>query len=118
MLVYKICPRALWAEAEATGRFTGAPIDHADGFIHFSTAAQAAETAARHFAGIEDLLLVAIEGDALGEALRFEPSRGGDLFPHLYGDLPLSAVRSVDELPFGSDGRHIFPAAVMAEQGA
>ncbi|WP_267922099.1 DUF952 domain-containing protein [Methylobacterium sp. C25] len=118
MLVYKICPRALWAEAEAAGRFTGAPIDHADGFIHFSTAAQAAETAARHFAGIEDLLLVAIEGDALGEALRFEPSRGGDMFPHLYGDLPLSAVRSVDELPLGSDGRHIFPAAVMAEQGA
>ncbi|GLS45811.1 DUF952 domain-containing protein [Methylobacterium brachythecii] len=118
MLVYKICPRALWREAEAAGRFVGAPVDQADGFIHFSTAAQAAETAARHFAGIDDLLLVAVESGALGEALRFEPSRGGDLFPHLYGDLPLSAVRSVEPLPLGPDGRHVFPDALTQEQGA
>ncbi len=111
-LVYKICPRALWREAEALGRFTGAPVDRADGFIHFSTAAQVAETAARHFAGQDDLLLVACEADDLGPALRFEPSRGGALFPHLYGDLPLSAVRAVIELPLGADGRHGFPAEI------
>jgi uncharacterized protein (DUF952 family) len=111
-LVYKICPRALWREAEAAGRFTGAPVDHADGFIHFSTAAQARETAARHFAGQDDLVLVAVEADALGPALRYEPSRGGDLFPHLYGDLPLGAVRAVFDLPRGEDGTHRFPAEI------
>ena len=109
-LVYKICPRGLWREAEATGRFTGAPIDRQDGFIHFSTAAQVAETAARHFAGQADLLLIAVEADALGEAMRFEPSRGGDLFPHLYGTLPLDAVISVQPLLLGADGRHVVPA--------
>ena len=113
-LIYKICSRSLWREAEALGRFTGAPVDRADGFIHFSTAAQVAETAARHFAGSDDLLLVAVEAEALGPALRHEPSRGGDLFPHLYGDLPLSAVRSVAALPLGPDGRHLFPAEIAA----
>ncbi|MGA4554771.1 DUF952 domain-containing protein [Methylorubrum aminovorans] len=112
-LVYKICPRDLWRDAEALGRFTGAPVDHADGFIHFSTADQVVETAARHFAGQDDLLLVAVEGDDLGPALRFEPSRGGALFPHLYGDLPLSAVRSVTALPLGPEGRHVFPAEIV-----
>ena len=112
-LVYKICPRDLWREAEVLGRFTGAPVDRADGFIHFSTAEQVAETAARHFAGQDDLLLVAVAADALGPALRFEPSRGGALFPHLYGDLPLSAVRSVADLPLGADGRHVFPAGIL-----
>lgn len=109
-LVYKICPAALWREAERLGRFTGSPVDAADGFIHFSTEAQTRETAARHFAGQDALLLVAVEAEALGPALRFEPSRGGDLFPHLYGDLPLSAVRSVEALPLGADGTHLFPA--------
>ncbi|KAB1071051.1 DUF952 domain-containing protein [Methylobacterium planeticum] len=113
-LIYKICPRALWREAEAAGRFDGAPVDRADGFIHFSTAAQAAGTAARHFAGAQDLLLVSVDADALGAALRHEPSRGGDLFPHLYGPLPLSAVRAVAELPLGPDGRHRFPAEIPA----
>lgn len=112
-LVYKICPRDLWRDAEALGRFTGAPVDHADGFIHFSTAGQVVETAARHFAGQDDLLLVAVEGDDLGPALRFEPSRGGALFPHLYGDLPLSAVRSVTPLPLGPEGRHVFPTEIV-----
>ncbi|MER2251649.1 DUF952 domain-containing protein [Methylorubrum podarium] len=111
-LVYKICPRGLWREAEALGRFTGAPVDRADGFIHFSTADQVAETAARHFSGQADLLLVAVEAEDLGGALRFEPSRGGALFPHLYGDLSLSAVRSVADLPLGADGRHVFPAEI------
>lgn len=112
-LIYKICPRPLWREAEAAGRFTGAPIDHQDGFIHFSTAAQVAETAARHFAGQDDLLLVAVEADALGDGLRYEPSRGGDLFPHLYGPLPLSAVVAVDDMPLGADGRHAFPVGIL-----
>jgi uncharacterized protein (DUF952 family) len=114
-LVYKICPRSLWREAEAAGLFTGAPVDVADGFIHFSTAAQVAETADRHFAGQEDLLLIAIEADGLGDALRYEASRGGDLFPHLYGDLPLSAVVDVEEMPLGPDGRHVFPEGIMPQ---
>lgn len=113
--IYKICPRALWREAEAAGRFAGAPVDAEDGYIHFSTAAQTAETAARHFAGVEDLLLVTVEAEALGPALRYEPSRGGALFPHLYGPLPLSAVRAVSELPLGPDGRHRLPAALVVE---
>jgi uncharacterized protein (DUF952 family) len=112
-LIYKICPRTLWREAEAAGRFTGALIDHQDGFIHFSTAAQVAETAQRHFAGQGDLLLVSVDAVALGDALRYEPSRGGDLFPHLYGDLPLGAVTSVDDLPLDRDGRHVFPAGTL-----
>ncbi len=117
-LIYKICPRSLWAEAETAGHFAGAPIDLADGFIHFSTAAQAAETAARHFAGISDLLLITVEAEALGHALVFEPSRGGDLFPHLYGKLSLDAVKAVDALPLGPDGRHVFPAGFAAESAA
>jgi uncharacterized protein (DUF952 family) len=108
-LIYKISPRALWRRAEDIGRFEGAPIDRSDGYIHFSTAAQVAETAARHFASAEDLVLVAVEADDLGPALRYEPSRGGDLFPHLYADLDLKAVRSVSDLPLGADGRHLFP---------
>ncbi|WP_237480438.1 DUF952 domain-containing protein [Lichenibacterium dinghuense] len=110
-LVYKIAPAVLWREAEAAGVFRGAPVDLADSFIHFSTAGQARETAARHFAGQEDLLLIAVEAAALGEALRWEPSRGGALFPHLYGPLPMSAVRRVDPLPLGADGLHAFPDA-------
>ncbi|WP_046865584.1 DUF952 domain-containing protein [Microvirga massiliensis] len=109
MLIYKICSRALWDDAEAAGVFTGAPVDHSDGFIHFSTAKQVGETARRHFAGERDLVLVAVACEDLGDALRFEPSRGGDLFPHLYGSLPLSAVRSVRELPLGPGGEHVFP---------
>lgn len=108
-LIYKICPSKLWREAAARGVFDGAPVDARDGFIHFSTGAQAPETAARHFAGEDDLVLIAVASEDLGEALRFEVSRGGDLFPHLYGPLPLSAVRWVRPLTVGPDGRHIFP---------
>ena len=111
-LVYKIVPRPLWRAAEEAGRFTGAPVDHADGFIHFSEAGQVAETAARHFSGVPDLLLVAVAADRLGEALRYEPSRGGALFPHLYGDLPLTAVVAVDAFQLGADGRHVLPAGL------
>lgn len=107
-LVFKIVPEDLWRTSETTGRFEGSPVDVRDGFIHFSTAAQVKETAARHFAGQSGLLLVTVSADALGDALRWEPSRGGDLFPHLYGNLPLTAVRSVVPLPLGPDGLHVF----------
>lgn len=107
-LVYKIVTSEQWAEAEKAGVFKGAPVDLADGYIHFSTADQVTETAAKHFAGMEDLLLVAVETEVLGKALLFEPSRGGALFPHLYANLPLAAVRSTQPLPLGADGRHQF----------
>lgn len=113
-LIYKICPEPSWREAERLGRFTGAGIDRVDGFIHFSTAAQVAETARRHFSGQDDLLLVAVEAEALGEALRYEPSRGGDLFPHLYGDLALHAVRGVTAMPLGDDGIPALPSEIPA----
>lgn len=107
--IYKICPRELWRQAERAGRFEGAAIDLADGYIHFSTGDQARETAARHFAGQDDLLLVAVAAAPLGDALRWEVSRGGALFPHLYAPLEVSAVRWVKPLPLGTDGSHIFP---------
>ena len=109
MTIYKITPKALWQAAEAEGRFTGAPVDEADGFIHFSTAAQVKETAAKHFVGQDDLLLVAVDEVALGAALRYEVSRGGALFPHLYASLPLSAVMWVKPLALQADGSHAFP---------
>ena len=105
-LIYKIVPAALWRAAEAAGTFAGAPVDVADGFIHFSVADQLAETVARHFAGQRDLLLVAINPAKLGDALRWEPSRGGALFPHLYVALPVAAVLWIKPLPLGEDGRH------------
>ncbi len=108
-VIYKIVPKDLWDKASGLGSFGGAPVDLAAGYIHFSTAGQVRETAARHFAGQHDLLLVAIDAPALGEALRWEPSRGGALFPHLYAELPLSAVLWVKPLPFGADGTHAFP---------
>jgi uncharacterized protein (DUF952 family) len=108
-VIYKICSALLWQEAEKAGSFAGAPIDIQDGYLHFSTAEQVRETAARHFAGQSNLLLIAIDADSLGEALRYEPSRGGDLFPHLYAHLPLSAVRWVKPLPLGVDVQHVFP---------
>ena len=109
-LIYKICPDDLWRDAERAGVFAGAPVDLDDGFIHFSTAAQARATADKHFRGRRGLVLVAVEEGALGTALRYEASRGGDLFPHLYGSLPLSAVRWVKPLPLDENGRHVFPA--------
>jgi uncharacterized protein (DUF952 family) len=114
LTIYKIVPAALWRESEAAGRFSGSPVDGRDGFIHFSTAAQVRETAAKHFAGVPDLLIVAVAVDAIdGPNLRWEPSRGGHLFPHLYGDLPFDAVRWVKPLPLGSDGQHQFPALTL-----
>ncbi|HTT48263.1 MAG TPA: DUF952 domain-containing protein [Pseudolabrys sp.] len=107
--IYKILPAALWREAEREGVFKGSPVDIRDGFIHFSTADQAAETAAKHFAGQADLLLLHVDAARLGERLKWEPSRGGALFPHLYGELELAAIIRVDPLPLSADGRHRFP---------
>lgn len=108
-ILYKIVPEAVWRKAQDAGVFEGAAVDLADGYIHFSTASQVRETAARHFAGQTGLLLVAVDAAALGDALVFEPSRGGDLFPHLYAHLPLSAVVWQQPLPLGPDGAHVFP---------
>ncbi len=116
-LVFKILSTDEWRAAERAGVFEGAAIDRADGFIHFSTAAQAAETAAKWFAGRDDLTLAAIDGDALGAALRWEPSRGGALFPHLYGPLPIRAVVWSRPLPLGRDGRHVFGDLVFGNLG-
>jgi len=107
--VYKICPASAWREAECEGVYRGSPDDLRDGFIHFSTAEQVAETAAKHFAGQSDLLLIAVDADALGDALRYERSRGGKLFPHLYALLDLRAVLSTQELPVQTDGLHVLP---------
>ena len=109
-IIYKICPEPLWREAEAAGRFDGAPIDRADGFIQISTPQNSAETPAPQLARPDKLLLVAVDAAALGPALKYEVSRGGALFPHLYGPLPLSAVKWAKPLPLGTDGRHVFPA--------
>ena len=108
MIVYKIVATEEWAKAEAAGAFAGASVDRADGFIHFSTAEQAPETAAKWFAGRGDLTLAAVEAEALGDDLRWEPSRGGALFPHLYGPLPMSAVVWSRPLPLGSGGSPCF----------
>ncbi len=105
--IYKICERRLWQKAETNQCFTGAAIDVADGYIHFSTAGQVKETAAKHFAGQRDLVLIEIDSQMVD--IVWEPSRGGDLFPHLYDVLGLAAVTSVWPLPLGDDGLHIFP---------
>jgi uncharacterized protein (DUF952 family) len=107
--LYKICPASLWHEAERQGVFRGSAHDIRDGFIHFSTAGQVAETAAKHFSGQHNLLLISVDGARLGGALKWEPSRGGGLFPHLYGALDLNAVSKVEALPFGPGGRHAIP---------
>ncbi len=107
-IIYKIVPATLWRAAERAGVFRGAGVDIVDGFIHFSNASQVEETAARHSAGQRDLLLVAVDAERLGPRLKWERSRGGDLFPHLYGPLPHAAVLHVDPLPLSADGRHDF----------
>ena len=109
--IYKICPASEWEHAVRDGAFRGSAIDVRDGYIHFSTAAQVAETAAKHFAGQTDLVLLAVDADTLGDALKWEPSRGGALFPHLYAELPVQAALWVEPLPL-REGRHVFPADV------
>jgi uncharacterized protein (DUF952 family) len=105
-IVYKIVPAPLWRVSEAAGVFTGSEVDLRDGFIHFSTSAQVCETAARYFAGVEDLVLVAVSVDRL--AIKWEPARGGALFPHLYGPLPIASALWARELPL-IRGVHVFP---------
>jgi uncharacterized protein (DUF952 family) len=108
-VIYHICRREEWEAAERAGRYLGSSQDKADGFIHFSDAAQVKASAAKHRAGQTGLLLLAVAAERLGPALKWEPSRGGALFPHLYGPLPIEAVVSVHELPLGADGAHVFP---------
>jgi uncharacterized protein (DUF952 family) len=112
MVIYKICRVPEWHEAKREHVFHGAPVDLADGFIHFSTAAQLAETAAKHFAGEAELVLVAVDSQRLGAALKWEPSRGGALFPHLYGSLPLAAVAWTAPVPLDARGCHVLPELV------
>jgi uncharacterized protein (DUF952 family) len=107
--IYKICASAHWQAAQHDGMLRGTADDLRDGFIHFSTAEQVAETLARHFAGQGDLVLIGADAEELGPALKWEPSRGGALFPHLYGELPLNTVTSVQPLPLAADGRHLMP---------
>ncbi len=107
--VYKICPAPLWRAAERDGVFRGSEVDRRDGFIHFSSTEQVQETAAKHFGGQDNLLLIAVDAACLGAALKWEPSRGGALFPHLYGALDLAAVTRVTPLPLGPGGHHVFP---------
>ena len=102
--VYKITTRTAWDAANRVGRFEGAGIDLADGYIHLSSAAQAAETARRHFSGQSDLVLLRIETRRLGASLKWEPARGGELFPHLYGPLDCALVEAVTPIALAPDG--------------
>jgi len=112
--IYKICTAVALEEARSAGRFEGSPDDVRDGFIHLSRRDQLAGTLAKHFVGQHDLMLLAVDAEALGEGLRWEVSRGGDLFPHLYGPLDLAHVLWLEALPLGDDGRHLLPAGVAA----
>ncbi|MGF9565544.1 DUF952 domain-containing protein [Neorhizobium sp. JUb45] len=108
-VIYKIVTEDLWLDARGKGVFDGASIDLADGYIHLSTAGQAQGTADKYFAGQTGLLLIAVDVDRLGDTLRWEPSRGGELFPHLYAPLTFDAVLWEKPLVIGADGRHQFP---------
>lgn len=112
MLIFKILQAHEWSALRGAGQTAGAPIDIADGYVHFSTADQAAETAAKHFSGAEGLFLLAVEADPLGDALKWEVSRGDALFPHLYRELRLSDVAWAQPLPL-VDGLHQFPAGAL-----
>jgi uncharacterized protein (DUF952 family) len=107
--IYKICPASAWREAERQGVYRGSADDLRDGFIHFSSASQVAGTARKYFARQTGLFLIAVDAAALGDALRWEPSRGGELFPHLYGELDLGAVTAIMDLRARSDGYHDIP---------
>ena len=108
-MIYHLAKSDAWEAARISGIYTGREDDRADGFLHFSTAAQIVESARRHRAGEADLVLLHVDEERLGDALVWEPSRGGALFPHLYGELPLGCVEAATPLPLGPDGVHIFP---------
>lgn len=107
--IYHMAKEADWHVAEASGHYGGSADDLRDGFIHFSTASQVKESAARHRAGQRGLVLLFVKAEILGPALKWEPSRGGQLFPHLYSELPAGAVHRAVPLPLGPDGLHVFP---------
>jgi uncharacterized protein (DUF952 family) len=110
-LIYKICSAEEWDAAKKTGAFTGSPVDLHDGFIHLSASHQVRETALRHFRGREGLVLVAFAAEDFGAGLKWEASRGGDLFPHVYGELPVARALWVEPLPFAA-GEHVFPKSI------
>jgi uncharacterized protein (DUF952 family) len=114
-LIYTLVRAADWRAAEQAGAYHGSADDRRDGFLHFSTAAQLRASAAKHRAGIADLLMVEVPSAALGDSLKWEPASGGSrpgLFPHLYGALPLAAVQQLVPLPLGADGLHQFPPTI------
>jgi uncharacterized protein (DUF952 family) len=111
-LAYKICPRGEWLAAEAAGAYAGSPVDARDGYIHLSAAPQVRETMRRHFAEARDLICLAVDLDMLGQAVKWERSRGGELFPHLYGALPIAAVRSAFPAPDAAEARDAFAASL------
>lgn len=111
-VIFHMCARTEWQAAEAAGAYAGSSQDTADGFIHFSAADQVVVSAAKHRAGQDGLVLLSVDAEALGDALKWEASRDGALFPHLYGPLPLAAVVRVDDLALGPDGRHVFPTDI------
>ena len=117
-LIHHMCLRPEWELAASSGVYPGSAQDRADGFIHFSTAAQLPQSARRHRSGQTGLVLLTVDANALGQALRWEPSRAGALFPHLYGPLPVSAVRSVAELPLGCDGVPLVSIALANSSGS
>ena len=108
-IIYHMCRKDEWAAAVASGAYRGSSQDRADGFIHFSRKDQIVESAAKHRTGQDGLLLIAVDADVLGDALKWEESRGRQLFPHLYGDLLTEAVSTAEDLPLGPDGLHVFP---------
>ena len=108
-IAYKVLTADEFAALES-GLFRGAPIDQADGYVHLSTGPQLTETVARHFCGQSNLIVAAVDLGALGDAVRWETSRGGELFPHLYGTLPVMAVIAMHDLPLDAAGKHCFPA--------
>ena len=113
-VVYKILRPSEWAAFRQSTVFKGSPVDLVDGYIHLSTAAQTPETAAKHFGDEPEVILLSMEATSFGQALRWEPSRGGALFPHLYAELPISAVRRSWRIAKGADGRHAFPLELGA----
>lgn len=108
-IIYHMADDKDWQAAKASGAYLGTANDKADGFIHFSTRETVIESAAKHRAGVDNLVLIRVRAELLGEALKWEPARGGVLFPHLYGVLETAFVHREDPLPLGSDGLHIFP---------
>lgn len=113
-VIFKLASREEWSAAEAEGAYHGSEHDRRDGFIHFSTGEQLAETLAKHYAGRDGLLLIAVDSELLGEALQWEPARNGDLFPHLYAPLPVAATLWTREISLDADGIHIIPAEAKA----